>query len=495
MEKYLPTVKAWEARAAALGRPIGTVDDGPESSHLRLLLQRTIREGYESETQDGRPASSLMGKRLGFDQGRMYLSFSPFTQLVATNDFAVLFLFTPRSTMHTDVDLYWLVDGKASEVDVEAHDLGLGRDHQAGQGDHGEQSGGYFVEALSAGALFGARAPGRDVSAMVLGAVWVTACASEMFIEIEELAMPGLDLEGIGRSVVKLRAEVPDDAFTAGILGSQRIGNGVVISADGLILTIGYLVTEAADVWLTTADGRELAAHPLAYDQVTGFGLVLPLEKADIAPVPFGSSADLAVGDPAYVVSSPRVRRTAGGAYFCAARICRCLGISVGGCDLRHPGTSSLVRSRIDRYRRHFGGRWARCWCAKSPPARKSMPICSCPSICSNPFSRNLTTRGRASRQPRPWLGVYAVEMTGRVYVTGVAEGSPAHLADIREGDLISRVARHDIATLPDFYRRLWAVGPAGTGVPLTAIRGGTRLHLNVRSVDRGELLKRPQAH
>jgi phenylpropionate dioxygenase-like ring-hydroxylating dioxygenase large terminal subunit len=115
---YLPTVKAWEARAAALGRPIGTVDDGPGSSHLRLLLQRTIREGYDSETQDGRPAAPLMGKRREFDKGRMYLSFSPFTQLVATNDFAVLFQFNPRSTLSTDVDLYWLVDEKATHVDV-----------------------------------------------------------------------------------------------------------------------------------------------------------------------------------------------------------------------------------------------------------------------------------------------------------------------------------------------------------------------------------------
>jgi phenylpropionate dioxygenase-like ring-hydroxylating dioxygenase large terminal subunit len=118
VEKYLPALKAWEARAASLGRPIGTVDDGPESSHLRLLLQRTIREGYDSETEDGRPASSLMGKRRGFDQGRMYLSFSPFSHLVATNDFAVLFLFTPRGTLNTDVDLYWLVDGNAPAVDV-----------------------------------------------------------------------------------------------------------------------------------------------------------------------------------------------------------------------------------------------------------------------------------------------------------------------------------------------------------------------------------------
>jgi S1-C subfamily serine protease len=111
------------------------------------------------------------------------------------------------------------------------------------------------------------------------------------------------------------------------------------------------------------------------------------------------------------------------------------------------------------------------------------------------PILEELTTRGRALRQPRPWLGVYAAEVTGKIYVTGVAEGGPAQMADIREGDLIMRVADHDVATLPDFYRRLWAVGPAGSGVPLTALRGGTRLQLNVRSVDRLDLLKRPQKH
>ena len=119
VEKYPPVLEAWEKRAAALGRPIGTIDDGPESSHLRLLIQRTIREGYESETQDGRPASSLMGKRLGFDQGRMHLSFTPVSHIVADNDFAVMFQFTRRSALQTDVDLVWLVDGKATDYDVD----------------------------------------------------------------------------------------------------------------------------------------------------------------------------------------------------------------------------------------------------------------------------------------------------------------------------------------------------------------------------------------
>jgi S1-C subfamily serine protease len=306
--------------------------------------------------------------------------------------------------------------------------------------------------------------------------------------------MPGLDLERISRSVVKLRAEVPENAFTAGILGSQRTGSGVVIDSNGLILTIGYLVTEATDVWLTTPDGRELAGHPLAYDQVTGFGLVLPLEKSDIAPIPLGSSADLDVGARAYVVSSPDfadpqpvhvfARREFAGAWeyllddaiFATPAHPHWSGAALIDSHGALVGIGSLLVRELT------GG--------EEINANMFVPI-----DLLKPILGELTTRGRAARPSRPWLGVYAVEMTGKVYVTGVADGGPAHLADIREGDLISRVAEHDVATLPDFYRRLWAVGPAGTGVPLTAIRGGTRLHLTVRSVDRVDLLKRPQAH
>ncbi len=119
VEKYQPVLDAWEKRAAALGRPIGNIDDAPDSSHLRLVMQRTVREGYTSETQDGTAASCLMGKRSDWDGGRMHLAFSPFSHVVAGNDFAILFQFTPRSAMQTDVDISWIVDGKAVDPDVE----------------------------------------------------------------------------------------------------------------------------------------------------------------------------------------------------------------------------------------------------------------------------------------------------------------------------------------------------------------------------------------
>src|SRR5690349_6391621 len=80
-------------------------------------------------------------------------------------------------------------------------------------------------------------------------------------------------------AVVSVRAEIPEDAFTASILGTERLGNGVVIREDGLVLTIGYLITEAQSIWLTTNGGVVVPGHPLAYDQVTGFGLIQPLGR------------------------------------------------------------------------------------------------------------------------------------------------------------------------------------------------------------------------
>jgi S1-C subfamily serine protease len=304
----------------------------------------------------------------------------------------------------------------------------------------------------------------------------------------------GLDLETINQSVTKLRADIPEDAFTAGILGSQRIGNGVVIDSSGLVLTIGYLMTEAKDVWLTNAAGREIAAHPLAYDQVTGFGLVLPLQTLDAPAVTLGSSAELRAGSEVHVLSAkdfapPQAahvlaRREFAGAWeylleeaiFTAPAHPHWSGAAL----IDNRGTlvglgSLLVREVI---------------AGEEINANMFLPI-----DLLKPILESLKSTGRVDRQPRPWLGVYAVELAGKVYVTGVVEGGPAQSADIREGDVISEVAHHEVGTLPDFYRRVWAVGPAGTGVPLTAMRGATQLHLNVRSVDRGELLKRPQAH
>src|SRR5690349_7643781 len=84
------------------------------------------------------------------------------------------------------------------------------------------------------------------------------------------------DLDRALSTVVGLHSIVPPDALTADTLGTERAGNGVVI-ADGLVLTIGYVVTEAESVWLHLADGRVVQADTVGVDRESGFGLVQAL--------------------------------------------------------------------------------------------------------------------------------------------------------------------------------------------------------------------------
>ena len=302
------------------------------------------------------------------------------------------------------------------------------------------------------------------------------------------------DPQALCRSLVKLRALVPEDAFTAGILGSERVGSGVIIDADGLILTIGYLITEASDVWLTTHQGRQVAGHALAYDQATGFGLVLPLERLALPPLSLGSSDELSAGSQGCVLSyadfaRPQAvkilaRREFAGAweYLLEEAIFTVPAYThwSGAALIDERGAlvglgSLLVREAV-----------------AGEEVNANMFV---PTDLLKPILEDLRTRGHANRPPRPWLGIYAVELSGKVYVSGVAEGGPAQLARVREGDLITHVADQEVSDLAQFYRDLWALGPAHIDVPLTLVRGGSYLNVTLHSVDRTDLLKRPLGH
>src|SRR2546423_12778283 len=104
------------------------------------------------------------------------------------------------------------------------------------------------------------------------------------------------NLDAVLSSIVGLHSIIPPDAFLAETLGTERAGNGVLID-DGLVLTIGYLITEAETIWLHLGDGRIVQGHALAIDQETGFGLVQALGGINIEPLPLGSSTAAQVGD------------------------------------------------------------------------------------------------------------------------------------------------------------------------------------------------------
>src|SRR6185295_12134551 len=97
---------------------------------------------------------------------------------------------------------------------------------------------------------------------------------------------------------------VPKDAFSAATMGSERLGNGIVIGPNGLVLTMSYLVMEAEQVVLTANDGTEVAGHVLGTDAVTGLALVQALEPLGVPPMPIGEGSDLRSGTPVIIAGA-----------------------------------------------------------------------------------------------------------------------------------------------------------------------------------------------
>lgn len=291
------------------------------------------------------------------------------------------------------------------------------------------------------------------------------------------------------QSIVGVRSSIPDDAFTAATLGTRREGSGVVIRDDGLVLTIGYLITEAEEVWLATQNGRVVPAHALAYDQETGFGLVQALDRLDLPAVPFGDAAGARIGDPVVLadgigqaVRANIVAKQEFAGYweylldeaiFTAPAHPSWGGAALIGSDGRLLGIGSLHLQM---------GRGE-----EVADINMVVPIDLLP-----PILNDLLVRGRVNKPPRPWLGAFSAENNGKVVVMSVAEGGPAAQAGLRPGDIIRDVQDSEVEGLADFYRKLWATGPAGAEVPIRVVRDGREAWLRVRSADRGSFLRKP---
>jgi len=292
------------------------------------------------------------------------------------------------------------------------------------------------------------------------------------------------------KSVVGVRCSIPEDAFTAPALGTRREGSGVVIRDDGLVLTIGYLITEAEEVWLTTQSGRVVPAHALAYDQETGFGLVQALDQLNLPAVEFGDATAADAGDAVvladgvgqFVRANIVARQEFAGyweylldkAIFTAPAHPSWGGAALIGEDGKLLGIGSL----------HLHVSQGN----ETSEVNMIVPVDLLP-----PILDDLLRQGRVGKPPRPWLGTFSADDNGKVVVMSVTEGGPAAKAGMRAGDVISDVQDGEVEDLADFYRKLWAAGPAGSEVPIRIVRNGREAWLRIRSSDRNSFLKKPQ--
>ncbi|EJL36289.1 trypsin-like serine protease with C-terminal PDZ domain [Caulobacter sp. AP07] len=300
------------------------------------------------------------------------------------------------------------------------------------------------------------------------------------------------DLNRALSSVVALEARVPADAFTASILGTERLGNGVVIGPNGLVLTMAYLVTEAGDVTLTLNDGRRVPAHVLGTDAQTGLGLVQALEPLDLPVLPLGTSRALTAGSPVIIAGAGGRSHAAAGQLLARmpfagyweyllddALITEPAHPHWSGAALISPTGELVGLGSLSLERQAQGG--------VRKPINMFVPVELLPPILDD------LARGKAPHPPRPWLGVFTQELEAHVVVVGVTPGSPAARAELRAGDMILAVAGAAVSDLAGFYTRMWEQGPAGVAIPLLIQREQDVFGLEIRSVDRNTLLKKPR--
>ncbi len=325
------------------------------------------------------------------------------------------------------------------------------------------------------------------ISFLLRGVMFAGAFASASAWAVGPAAAGPLD------AVVGVRAVIPEDAHTAGVLGTQRAGSGVVIAADGLVLTIGYLILEAieAEILLAGEAGeRVVPAEVVAYDYDTGFGLLRALGPLDIAPIEFGRSAELGerdevlvagFGDPPPVIGALVVSRRDFAGYweyllpdaiFTAPPHPGFGGAALIGPDGRLLGIGSLVVGDAAEAERPL-------------PGNMFVPIDAL-----KPIFEALLEHGRSRAPPRPWLGLYSEDLRGHVFVNRVAPGGPAAQAGIGAHDIIVAVGGEPVRAMADFYRKLWALGPAGVAVPLTLLTARGIKETTVESADRYDFLK-----
>jgi S1-C subfamily serine protease len=286
------------------------------------------------------------------------------------------------------------------------------------------------------------------------------------------------DLDRALSAVVGLRANIPADAYTADILGTERAGNGVLIRKDGLLLTIGYLISEADQVWLHLADGNVVPGHALAYDAVTGFGLVQALGKLELPALTLGRSSAAKVGDKVVVAGAGGRERSVAGEIVAKqefagyweylldeALFTAPVHPNWGGTAVIGPGGDLIGIGSLQLERARDKGR----------PQNINMNVPKGPA--------------------RPWLGLYATEVEDRVVVMGLANRGPAEKADLRTGDVVIAVGGKEVRDLGGLFRNIWSLGEAGVEVPLTIWRDGDTFDVRINSGDRGKFMKRPSVH
>jgi S1-C subfamily serine protease len=301
---------------------------------------------------------------------------------------------------------------------------------------------------------------------------------------IPQPASPPLD------AVVKLSIRAVEDARTADSLGAEREGTGIVIDDQGLILTIGYLVLEAASVLVIDGDNKIYPASVVGFDHATGFGLLRAKPAPPCAPVELGDSSSLTELQGLVVAGHEGAGGVSGAALVSRRRFTGWWEYMIDDALFTAPPRYEHSGAALfDSEGRLVG--IASLWVSDALntgmafPGNMFVPINLLKDVLPD-----LVKSGRRRGDKRPWLGLNTEQLEGNVVVSRVLPDSPAEHAGIQRGDIILGVGGDSIGGQSEFYESLWSSGTAGSDVTLHIVRDKSVRHLIVQTGDRLDYLQ-----
>lgn len=296
-------------------------------------------------------------------------------------------------------------------------------------------------------------------------------------------------------AMVSIRTNVPEDAMSASLLGTERAGHGVRIREDGLIATIGYVINEAEKIWITTNEGVAVPGFAVGSDFESGLGLIKPTMPLTGPVMELGNSASLDVSDPVTILGS---------------------------------GTENQMTAASVVTKQEFAGRWEYVLdeAIFTSPPHESWPgaalidhngkLCGIGSLIIQGFQTQsslatvnmfvpiellvpiideICERGQRAAPARPWMGMLVHDGNESLTVVGVYRNCPADKAGLRPGDVVLRVNEKPVSSLASMFRRVWSLGSAGVAIPITVLRNSEKRETIIESADRSAFMRKGTLH
>ena len=265
------------------------------------------------------------------------------------------------------------------------------------------------------------------------------------------------------------------------------LGSGVIVSADGYLLTNHHVIEGATDIVVRLADGRETRARLVGTDPETDIAVL----KIDLAPLPvvaLGDVSRLLVGDAVLAIGNPfNVGQTVTSGIVSALGRNR-LGLSTFENFIQtdaaiNPGNSggALVDARgalvgINTAIYSQGG--------GSLGIGFAVPVDLARQVMDDLVRDGRVIRGWIGVEPRDLPADLAaslgLEKVQGVLITGVLQGGPAAQAGVRPGDVVTAVGDRPVQTTADLLKAVAALKPQ-TNAALGVVRNGQRLRIDVQ--------------